>query len=239
MTTIAPSVYLPKSLSLQSLQTLQHELQKAQHSGSNVPLVLQGQRDVFCMGLDLSFGSQGAQDAAPALALLGEIFAMLHDHKGVTVAVVTGTAAGGGAGLAAACDHVIATETATFALPEVLMGLTPATIAPFLVTRMGAGLTRRMMLDGASRDAAWAREAGLADQVCAVADLEKVLRQCLRRLGRGEADAVRGIRRLLGPTNLAQKLRDGQQETLERLQTTVVSQRVTRFNNGHAPWTED
>ncbi len=78
-----------------------------------------------------------------------------------TIAVVTGSAMGGGCGLAAACDRVIAAEDANFAMPEVTLGVAPAQIAPFVVRRTGARRARWLMLTGARLKAPAALEADL------------------------------------------------------------------------------
>ena len=74
-----------------------------------------------------------------------------------TLAVVTGAAMGGGCGLAAACDRVVAAEDALFAMPEVVLGVAPAQIAPFIVRRLGATRARWLMLSAARLTAAAAR----------------------------------------------------------------------------------
>ena len=97
--------------------------------GFGIPLVLRG-GDVFCNGLAL--GSIHAESASDAMQGFVDALLAIRDHAGATLAIVEGGAAGGGVGIVAAADIAVATTTATFSLPEVLLGLTPATIAPFL-----------------------------------------------------------------------------------------------------------
>ena len=84
----------------------------------------------------------------------------------MTIAVVDGAAVGGGMGLAAAADIVIATARARFALAETSLGLPPAQIAPYLVARLGERLARRLALTGARLDGREAEAIGLADFYC-------------------------------------------------------------------------
>ncbi len=84
----------------------------------------------------------------------------------VTIAVVDGAAVGGGMGLAAAADIVIATQRARFALTETSLGLPPAQIAPYLVGRLGERTARRLALTGARLDGREAAAVGLADVYC-------------------------------------------------------------------------
>src|SRR5438477_5999325 len=85
----------------------------------------------------------------------------------VTLAVVDEQALGGGVGLAAVCDYVLATERATFGLPELLLGLVPATIFPILLERMPPQRARRLALLGHTQNAAQASASGLVDEVVA------------------------------------------------------------------------
>ena len=84
----------------------------------------------------------------------------------VTVAVVDGAAVGGGMGLAAAADIVLATAKARFALTETSLGIPPAQIAPYLVPRLGERVARRLALTGARLDGGEAAGIGLADVFC-------------------------------------------------------------------------
>ena len=77
---------------------------------------------------------------------------------------------GGGAGLVAACDMAVARADASFAFSEVRLGLTPATISPYVVQAIGPRRARALFATGARFDAAYAAEIGLIDEV--VEDLE-------------------------------------------------------------------
>ena len=76
-----------------------------------------------------------------------------------------GAARGGGVGLAAACDVVVASEDSSFALPELLFGLLPAVALPFLLDRISIQAIRLWALTGHSRSAAEAMADGLVDQI--------------------------------------------------------------------------
>jgi len=84
----------------------------------------------------------------------------------VTIAAVDGPAVGGGMGLAAAADIVIATARARFSLSETSLGIPPAQIAPHLVARIGERVARRLALTGARLDGRDAAALGLADFYC-------------------------------------------------------------------------
>ena len=72
---------------------------------------------------------------------------------------------GGGAGLAAAADVVVAEEGTRFGFPEVRLGIAPATIAPFVARKVGPSHARALFLTGERFDARRAREIGLVHEV--------------------------------------------------------------------------
>jgi isohexenylglutaconyl-CoA hydratase len=127
-----------------------------------------------------------------------------------TLAVVRGAAMGGGCGLAAACDQVLAAEDAAFAMPEVTLGVAPAQIAPFVVRRIGATRARWLMLSGERLDARKALELGLADQVSPGPEIRTAVSRSLARLALAEPTALRTTKRIVD-----RSLRAGLGETLD------------------------
>jgi methylglutaconyl-CoA hydratase len=89
----------------------------------------------------------------------------LYDLPALTVALVQGSAFGGGAGLAAACDLTIATSDAKFAFSEVKLGLVAATISPYVIAAIGPRRARSLFATARAFDAAHARDIGLVDEV--------------------------------------------------------------------------
>ncbi len=83
----------------------------------------------------------------------------------LTVALVDGPAVGIGAGLVAACDTAVATRSSIFALAGVRLGLSPGSLAPFVVEAVGARAARRLFASGHSFDAAEAYRVGLVDEL--------------------------------------------------------------------------
>ena len=168
-------------------------------------LVIHGAGGHFCSGGDFS-GFMTLMQTEPGHA--GDPIARYNREFGTllerlvslpvpTVAVVTGIAMGGGCGLAAACDRVIAAADATFATPEVTLGVAPAQIAPFLVRRAGAPRARWLMLSGARLKAPEALAAGLADVVVPSAELRDALSSDLKRLLSAEPAALRATKRIV------------------------------------------
>lgn len=135
---------------------------------------LKGAGTDFCAGADLEWmerqGRHTREDnEADAFALA----AMLHklwSLPQMTVALVHGGAYGGGLGLIAACDQAVALETSKFCFSEARLGLTPATISPYVIEAIGARNARALFASAALIDAARARDIGLIQQV--VPDLD-------------------------------------------------------------------
>lgn len=98
---------------------------------------------------------------------LGELMRTLNFVSKPTIAAVQGAAYGGGVGLVACCDIVIASEKASFCLSEVKLGLIPAVISPYVVRAIGAQASRRYFLTAERFDVNTAQQLGLVHEVVA------------------------------------------------------------------------
>lgn len=119
----------------------------------------------FSAGADIDWmRRQGDRDRADneadALAL-ARMLKALHDLPQLTVALVQGAAMGGGAGLVAACDVAVAMRGAAFRFSEVRLGLTPATISPYVIAAIGPRWANALFATGESFDADFAERIGL------------------------------------------------------------------------------
>lgn len=149
-------------------------------------VVLTGAGDAFSAGADLSMmkrvagysAAENKQDARRLAHMLNSIYSC---EKPV-IGLVNGACMGGGVGLAAACDIVIAAEEAFFALSEVRLGLVPAVISPFVVRAIGVRQARRYFLTGERFDAMTAKAIGLVHMVCLKAQLEATLQGVVENL---------------------------------------------------------
>ena len=134
-------------------------------------VVVSGAGGHFCAGLDLSEVANGATEAERLAAgqernrRAGERFRRLAELPKVVVAAIQGSAHAGGLGWVCCSDIAIATADARFCAPEVLRGLLPAQILPWLVRRMGRSAATRMVLRADVLDAAEAGRIGLVHQV--------------------------------------------------------------------------
>lgn len=150
--------------------------------------------EVFSRGLDLEAVMSERISADAGLAAVAECLGALASFPKPKLALVSGAAVGGGVGLAAACDWVIATDTASFALPELLWGFVPAAIVPLIMRRIGAVRTGTWALTAVARTAEAALAAGLVDEVVPGAELAMAGRRAVKTLVRPEPAAVRLLR---------------------------------------------
>lgn len=131
--------------------------------------VISGAGPVFCAGADLAWMSNMAgytRDENVRDATVGaRMFAALNALPIPLIARVQGAALGGGAGLAAVCDVVVADDTAVFGFTEVKLGIIPAMIAPYALAKIGQSAARELFLTGARFGAVRARDIGLAHSV--------------------------------------------------------------------------
>lgn len=128
-------------------------------------VVLAGEGRSFCAGGDLGWmRDQADKDRAGKIQEAGALATMLGLWNALPkplIGRVHGAAYGGGIGLVAVCDVVIADETTRFALTETRLGLIPATIGPFVVGRMGEAFARQVFFTAKPFDAAFLVRAGL------------------------------------------------------------------------------
>lgn len=140
-------------------------------------VVLQGAGQVFCAGADLNWMTQmvaysreeNVMDAS-RLALMYEV---LDTIPIPVVARVQGAALGGGAGLAAVADIVVAADDAIFGFTEVKLGILPAVISPYVLRKIGVSAARELFLTGTRFSAARAKEIGLVHHVAAANALDE------------------------------------------------------------------
>ena len=131
-------------------------------------IILSGNGKSFCAGADIGWmrraaGWSEAENLADAMKLSAMLNAIDTCPKPV-IARIHGVVAGGGVGLVACADMSVAIEGAQFRLSEVRLGLTPATISPFVIARIGAGQARRWFLTAEGFGAAEAQRIGLTHE---------------------------------------------------------------------------
>ncbi|HEY2156712.1 MAG TPA: enoyl-CoA hydratase/isomerase family protein [Isosphaeraceae bacterium] len=141
-------------------------------------IVLTGAGSVFCSGMDLqeavqtlASGAPEAEHAAVATAqALADLFVQIHDCPKPVIAAVNGDALAGGAGLAMACDLVVAADSARIGYPEVKRGLVAAIVMHDLTRLLGDRRARQLLLTGDPIAASDAERWGLVNRVVPAAE---------------------------------------------------------------------
>lgn len=166
-------------------------------------VVLRGAGKSFSAGGDLDWmrrSGQATPEQNRASTLnMARMLKNLNDLPQAVLALVQGNCMAGGTGLASGADIVVATRAAQFALTEVRLGLTPATISPYVVAAMGARQARRYFLTGERFGAEEACRIGLVHEV--VADegaLETRGLELVAALLQGAPGAIRDSKTLIG-----------------------------------------
>lgn len=198
-------------------------------------VVLSGSPEVFCFGADFKAIAGGAQDdiAGPLYSL----WLRLATGPYVTISHVRGKANAGGVGFVAASDIVIADETAQFSLSELLFGLYPACVLPFLIRRIGYQKAHYLTLMTQPISAQQAQEWGLVDALEPQSEL--LLRRHLQRLRRLSKTGIRRYKSYM--SRMATPLADFQAPAVagnrEIFSDPQILQAITRYaQQGLFPW---
>ncbi|NIO38576.1 enoyl-CoA hydratase/isomerase family protein [Candidatus Bathyarchaeota archaeon] len=178
---------------------LYKNLDKAEKDKETRAVVITGKGRAFSAGDDI--------EEVASLQTEDEIKSFFLDYATPTVtkivqlskpviAAVNGLAYGGGCEIAMLCDLVVASESATFAVPEALIGAIPpiaATIGESLIGRLNASM---MMLTGEPITAREAKLIGLVNQVVPLKDLETAAERLAKATMRAAPFSIRAIKRL-------------------------------------------
>ncbi|HTI15910.1 MAG TPA: enoyl-CoA hydratase-related protein [Dictyobacter sp.] len=163
-------------------------------------VILTGAGTVFCAGADIHMmreaitytTEQNVQDALQ----LADMLSTLNALPCPLIACVNGDAIGGGVGLVAVCDIVIASEQARFAFSEVKLGIAPAVISPYVIQKIGANRARALFLTGERFNAQQAYDYGLVHRISTPEQLNDTLQQITTSLLQGGPQALRACKAL-------------------------------------------
>jgi enoyl-CoA hydratase/carnithine racemase len=232
------TITLPESLTLSALAQLASALETAPREAG--VWVFEGSARAFCTGMDLEAATRPDGDVHAALGAYARCLDALRLAPRPTIALVDGNASGGGVGLAAACDLVLATPRATFALPESLFGLLPSLVLPVVAERITLQRARLVTLSAASFDAESAAQMGLADAVVPRASARAELATRSRALSRIDSRRVEQLRRWMldfPKLSWAAQLAHGAALTAELVCDPRTRANIRRFlDDGTPPW---
>jgi len=143
------------------------------HDSNGAPflriIVLSGAGRHFCAGADINMmrdaGANSPEENRRDSKRLDRLFNGLWSHPCFTIGAIQGVALGGGAGLVACLDHVIATSNVKIALSEGKLGILPAVIGPYVYRRLGSACFRRLAMQASRIDAEEALRTGFIERV--------------------------------------------------------------------------
>jgi methylglutaconyl-CoA hydratase len=164
-------------------------------------IVLAGRGSAFCAGADLEWmktvaGFAREENLADARAL-ADLFETIDRSPKAVVACVQGAALGGGAGLVAVADVVVAEEAAQFGFTEVRLGLVPAVISPYVVRKIGVSAARELFLTGERFTAERAAAIGLVHRVVGLDELDAAVDERVDELLQAAPGAVAAAKALV------------------------------------------
>ncbi len=193
-------------------------------------VVLAGAGKSFSAGADLHMMKAAArftlEQNQEEARQISATFEQLNTFPIPLLARVQGTAAGGGLGLMAVSDIVIASATVRLTFSEVRLGIAPAVISPYVIAKIGTSWARRLFVTGERFTAALARELGLVHTVTAPEQLDAEVENVLQEMLSGGPQALRACKALardIGSLDLAQA-RELTSQTIALLRTSTEGQ---------------
>ena len=199
-------------------------------------VVLAGDGDDFCAGADLAALSSMLDAPADAhrddARALGDVLLAIRSCAVPVVAVVRGRALAGGAGLASACDIVLAHENASFGYPEVRIGFVPAMVMTLLRRTVAEKHAADLVLSGRLVGAQEARDIGLASRVLPDNTFDATAAETVESLAKSPPGAMRltkGLFYALDFLDVTQGIAAGVETNVEARSTDEFRSGVRRF----------
>ncbi|MDP3643414.1 MAG: enoyl-CoA hydratase-related protein [Bacteroidota bacterium] len=189
------------ALTLDMIAELDKALDEISEMEELLFVVLSGNGRSFCAGVDLNWFSgaeeRSLEENAAQYKQLADVLLKLFQLPQITIANVHGNVFGGGIGLMAACDFVLAEANARFMFSEVKLGLLPAIILPFVAKRLSVQNLRKWILTGSLFHTQEAGRAGLVDVVCSDGQPENTLLEFIASFDMAAPSAVKMTKKMI------------------------------------------
>ena len=189
-------------------------------------VVFAGAGKVFSAGADAAWMAKMAQysreDNLRDAKAGAEMFLAINTVPAIVIGRIHGAALGGGSGLAAVCDIVVADSDAIFGFTETKLGILPAMISPYVLQKIGASAARDLFLTGRRFGAEKAREIGLVHEVTPLADLDAAVDRFITESLAASPTAIARAKALI-PNVLGRSPAD----VIDITADAIASQRVT------------
>ncbi len=189
-------------------------------------IVLSGEGPVFCGGADINWMRASldlTRDENVADArVMSQMFRAIDRCPKPVIGRVHGAALGGGAGLAAVCDVVIAGAETVFGFTEVKLGIIPAVISPFVLAKIGASNARALFLTGERFDAKRAHHIGLVHEVVVADTLDVCIERVVEEILTAGPQAIAAAKAMIA------RVREcGYDESQDVTANAIAAQRTT------------
>lgn len=164
-------------------------------------ILFSGDGKSFCAGADLKWMAKmkaaSKEDNLADARKLAAMFKTINEVPQPLIGKIHGSAVGGGIGLVSVCDYVIAAENTNFALSEVRLGLVPATIAPYVVAKIGESNARAFFLSGEVFNANRALQMNLIHEVVPANSLQERAQKVVESFMKAGPNAAKYAKKLV------------------------------------------
>ena len=224
------------ALSAELIELLHGALERADLDSDVRVILLRGAGKDFCAGADLDellqFADRPPAENEAAALRLGALFLRMRRLPKPIVGVVQGRALAGGAGVAAACDLIIAGESAQLGYPEIQRGFVPAMVMALLRRAVGEKTALDLVLTGRVLSAGQAERMGLVSRVARDGELERKALALAAELARASGSALAFTKQLfyqLDDDSLEQGIARGAKVNAVARGTPDFREAVARF----------
>lgn len=201
LTVILNRPHKKNALNGEMIRTLMELAGALQNDNDTDVVVLKGKGDSFCAGADLCWFKKASElPEKESIETLKELSVFLRTWNRLpqtTITVGHGFLYGGALGLMAVSDFVILDQNSHLRLSEVLLGLIPASIAPFLIRRMGFKRTKALILSAEAFNAQVALAYGLADKIAPTDQLLEIEQRLIANIQRSSKETRRMAKQFL------------------------------------------
>ena len=163
--------------------------------------VIAGAGKVFSAGADITWMAKALDythdDNVRDANAAARMFAALDTLPVPLIGRIHGAALGGGSGIAAVCDVVVADEGAVFGFTEVKLGILPAVISPYAVAKIGRSAARELFLTGMRFNTVRAKEIGLVHAIVPIGELDTMTEMYVNEFLSGAPDAIATAKALI------------------------------------------
>lgn len=188
-------------------------------------IILTGKGASFCAGADLNWmkamKDYSKEENFKDSKRLAKMFSVINDCDVPVIGRINGHALGGGVGLVSVCDYVIANNDALMGFTEVRLGLIPAVISPYCISKIGESNARAWFLSGERFKAEIAMKMGLVHETCDLTELDNKVNEVVKRFLAAGPEAAKEAKRLI--RGVMKKLKGSEDYTCQMITERRVS----------------